>query len=68
MEPVSHLHCSEDARWHDGEPVTAADVIFTYGLMQADDFPGDPVLARSRQPVQMTATGVRTVEFAAAAV
>ncbi len=53
----------EDARWHDGEPVTAADVIFTYGLMQADDFPGDPVLARSWQPVQMTATGVRTVEF-----
>lgn len=53
----------EDARWHDGEPVTAADVIFTYSLLQADDFPGESGLQRAWQPVQMTATGVRTVEF-----
>ena len=25
--------------WHDGEPVTAVDVAFTYGLIQSPDFP-----------------------------
>lgn len=26
--------------WHDGVPVTAADVLYTVGVMQSDDFPG----------------------------
>jgi peptide/nickel transport system substrate-binding protein len=30
--------------WHDGAPVTAADVLYTVGAMQADDFPGVPWL------------------------
>lgn len=32
--------------WHDGQPVTAADVAFTYGLMQNEAFPG-PASLRS---------------------
>ncbi|MCX7669092.1 MAG: ABC transporter substrate-binding protein, partial [Anaerolineae bacterium] len=31
-------------RWHDGAPVTAADVLYTIRAMQADDFPGVPWL------------------------
>ena len=27
----------QDARWHDGEAVTSADVAYTYGLLQAPD-------------------------------
>ena len=30
----------EDVLWHDGEPFTADDVAYTYGLMQDDDFSG----------------------------
>lgn len=30
--------------WHDGAPVTAADVLYTVRAMQADDFPGVPWL------------------------
>ena len=29
----------EGLTWHDGEPVTAQDVAFTYGLMQDEAFP-----------------------------
>ncbi|MBN1978169.1 MAG: peptide ABC transporter substrate-binding protein [Anaerolineae bacterium] len=32
----------QDARWHDGTPVTADDVIFTIGLLQDPKFPGPP--------------------------
>jgi peptide/nickel transport system substrate-binding protein len=35
----------KDARWHDGLPVTSADVAFTIGLLTAPDFKGDPALA-----------------------
>jgi peptide/nickel transport system substrate-binding protein len=27
-------------QWHDGAPITAADVLYTIGVMQSDDFPG----------------------------
>ena len=29
----------DDARWHDGRPVTTDDVAFTYGLLQDASFP-----------------------------
>jgi peptide/nickel transport system substrate-binding protein len=35
----------EDSVWHDGRPVTAADVLFSYSLLQHDDFPA-PAAAR----------------------
>ncbi len=36
----------DDLTWHDGEPVTTADVAFTYGLMQDDAFRANPALRR----------------------
>ena len=36
------FHLRQDARWHDGTPVTADDVIFTTGLLQDPNFPGPP--------------------------
>jgi peptide/nickel transport system substrate-binding protein len=53
----------EDAVWHDGEPVTAADALFTYGLMQQEDFPGSPALKVLWQSVSIKAMDDRTVEF-----
>lgn len=37
--------------WHDGEPFTADDVVFTYRLMQADAFPGSVALRTLWQSV-----------------
>jgi peptide/nickel transport system substrate-binding protein len=34
-----------DARWHDGQPVTADDVVFTLRALQVLDQPGEPLLA-----------------------
>lgn len=30
----------KDARWHDGEPVTADDVVYTISKLQDEDYPG----------------------------
>lgn len=49
--------------WHDGEPVTAEDVAFTYGLMQQPDFPGPASLITLWQSVGITVIDPRTIEF-----
>jgi peptide/nickel transport system substrate-binding protein len=41
--------------WHDGAPVTARDVLYTVGAMQADDFPGVPWLSKLWRTVKVTA-------------
>jgi peptide/nickel transport system substrate-binding protein len=41
--------------WHDGAPVTARDVLYTVGVMQADDFPGIPWLGELWRTVKVTA-------------
>lgn len=52
-----------DIFWHDGEPVTAADVAFTYGLIQAEDFPGSPALKMLWDSVEINQVDERTIEF-----
>jgi peptide/nickel transport system substrate-binding protein len=39
---TARFELREDVTWHDGRPFTAADVLFTYGLLQNDDFPAPP--------------------------
>lgn len=41
--------------WHDGIPVTAADVLYTVGAMQAEDFPGVAWLSALWQAVEVSA-------------
>ncbi len=41
------FHLRRDAYWHDGIPVTAADVVFTIGLLQDPSFRGPPELGAS---------------------
>lgn len=52
-----------DARWHDGQPVTATDVATSYGLMQDPAFPGDPALHQLWQSVGIAVVGDRAIEF-----
>lgn len=53
----------DDVSWHDGQPVTANDVAFTYGLMQAEAFPGSPALHTLWQTVTIAVLDPLTVSF-----
>jgi peptide/nickel transport system substrate-binding protein len=55
------FHLREDARWHDGEPVTSADVVFTVRVLQHPDY-GGPLAATWAQ-VAVSAPDARTVRF-----
>jgi peptide/nickel transport system substrate-binding protein len=51
----------DDATWHDGTPVTAADVAFTIHTLQDPDYTGPR--STSWTGVTVQATGERTVRF-----
>jgi peptide/nickel transport system substrate-binding protein len=52
-----------DAVWHDGEPVTADDVIYTFSKLQDPSYPGPADLAQMWQQVQVVRLDSRTVQF-----
>jgi peptide/nickel transport system substrate-binding protein len=47
--------------WHDGAPLTAADVAFTVSMLQDPGFPGSEDLKRLWQSVTMAVTGTQTI-------
>ncbi len=53
----------DDVRWHDGEPFTAEDVVFTYGLLQNDAFPAPGEVRALWQPITISAAGPYQVSF-----
>ncbi len=53
----------EGATWHDGEPVTAEDVAFTYRLIQHEAFPGPQHLRNLWLPVTITVLDDRHISF-----
>jgi peptide/nickel transport system substrate-binding protein len=55
-----------NARWQDGQPVTADDVVYTVNTIQAPDFPGNPDLAAAWQNVEVTKLDNLTVRFSRA--
>jgi peptide/nickel transport system substrate-binding protein len=53
-----------NAYWHDGQPLTADDVIFTVSLLQDPEFPGPPELGSAVwQTVVVDRIDRRTVRF-----
>lgn len=52
-----------DIRWQDNKPLTAADVIFTIGLMQDPDFPGVPYLGNLWRTVTIEQLDDYTIRF-----
>ncbi|MBI5053893.1 MAG: hypothetical protein HZC38_08955 [Chloroflexi bacterium] len=50
-------------QWHDGQPVTENDVLFTIGLMQDPEFPGAQDVASLWRKIQISAPAPRTVQF-----
>ena len=51
----------EDAFWHDGTPVTSADVVYTIHTLQDPDYSGPR--STSWAGVTVQATGERTIQF-----
>jgi peptide/nickel transport system substrate-binding protein len=49
--------------WHDGRPVTAADVVSTVGIVQAPDYPGPRELSNLWRHVTVEALDPRTVRM-----
>jgi peptide/nickel transport system substrate-binding protein len=53
----------EDAVWQDGEPVTAKDVVYTFGLIQDKNYPGPSDLAALWRSVRVEAMDAKRVRF-----
>ncbi len=53
----------DDARWHDGVPVTADDVVYTIRIIQDPDFQGNPQLSSLWRSVTVEKVDSHTVRF-----
>ncbi len=53
----------KDLRWHDGTPITSADVLFTVSLLRNSDLPIPADVQAMWHDVQVTALDDRTVQF-----
>jgi peptide/nickel transport system substrate-binding protein len=53
----------DDVTWHDGEPFTAADVAFTYGLLQDEAYPGPKALRSLWETVTIRVLAENEIEF-----
>ena len=52
-----------DAFWHDGEPVTSEDVVFTVNLLKNPEFPVPEDLALFWQEIEIVALDDITIQF-----
>lgn len=52
-----------DRQWHDGEPVTAEDVAFSYGLLQDPAYTGSPAVGALWQTVTINIVDPQTIQF-----
>ncbi|HEY8491981.1 MAG TPA: ABC transporter substrate-binding protein, partial [Dehalococcoidia bacterium] len=57
------FHLRRGVLWHDGEPFTADDVLFTIQALAAPGFRGEPELAAVWHDVQVTRVDDATVRF-----
>ena len=57
------FHLRHDVSWHDGQPFTADDVVFTVDILRAPDFQGQPELAKLWRSVRVERSDPYTVRF-----
>lgn len=57
------FHIRDNATWHDGQPVTPDDVLFTIRLMQDPNYPGDQAQADLWRTVTADLPGGNQVRF-----
>ena len=57
------FHLRDDIRWHDGRPLTARDVAFTFEYFRNQTIPPQVIVKPLPQIEEVRATGDHTVEF-----
>ncbi len=57
------FHLRSDARWQDGMPITARDVVYTIGLLKSADFRGERSRAAIWQDVEVSRLGDYSIRF-----
>ncbi len=57
------IQLRDDVLWQDGIPFSAADVIYTFSLLQSTDFPGDPQLGAFWRTVELQQLNDHLVRF-----
>ncbi len=57
------FHLRQNVSWHDGEPFTADDVIFTYDALRDPDFQGQPAQAELFHNITVTKVDDATVQI-----
>lgn len=57
------IELDSEAEWHDGEPISGADVLFTISLVRDAEFPGDRDLSQFWRAITPRQTGEHTIEF-----
>ncbi len=60
---VYNVSLNPDAVWHDGEPVTAADVVFTVDLLRSPELPIPEDLLRMWEDIEVEALDDHLVQF-----
>jgi len=53
----------DDVRWHDGQPFSAADVLFTYELLKQEEFPAPDSLKTLWSSIVVSTTNGSTVDL-----
>ncbi len=56
------FHLRRGLLWHDGEPLTSSDVVFTFRALHDQDFRGDPAIGALFSDVEVAAPDPYTVE------
>ncbi|NWJ95551.1 MAG: peptide ABC transporter substrate-binding protein [Chloroflexi bacterium] len=57
------FHIRTTARWHDGQPVTSRDLLFTLDLIRSDEFPGPAELKAAWKNIEVDRLGDYRVRF-----
>ncbi len=60
---VYNFSIRPDASWHDGLPVTSADIVFTVNLMRSDDLPVPDDLREFWKQIEVLSLDDSTVQF-----
>jgi len=60
---VYNFSLKKDATWHDGQPVTSEDVVFTVSLLQNENFPTSPDLQEFWSKIEVEALDEETLQF-----
>lgn len=60
---VYNFSLKSDVYWHDGQPVTSQDVVFTVELLQDEDFPTSQDLAEFWSEIEVEALDEHNLQF-----